>query len=1412
MNDFEKPCGRALLVVSLLGLILILSFAEAAAQGSGFPLPKETDTRFVIDTDLDTYCYYRNDGPLEFTIYIDRYVAPVGPYGYLDRWQDLVEDGVISAVAQLYMPMFDVDYDCPPNPECFCERDKVYFNNKFVGYCTGSNMQWEMVNLSIPIRYVRFPQVGGQPAPNQIRIEIDVANAGVPAGGRLCWCTAVDWAALSFQAARPIILVHGFTSNSNTWDDIWAQELALMRYTFWPIDVGEVSSIRENGRLINPIITSMTEQYGVDKVNIVGHSKGGLDSRYGIELNHDVDKLVMIGTPNEGSPWAEIAQLLTPVIPWYPYYYIDMARIIILLRYPGLRDLLPYRMRQFNGDHDRIQDVTYIAMAGIWEFWPGMGFHFLEGPDDLVVQQSSVEVLGYDSEDPFYSTGWQHLEAIHTFQIGSNYYLFRRVRDLYLSVFRQNEPYLFNQGADDVGGPPLIASDTTSTGLQLLPLAVDSIESNATKSTEIYVDQAPGICFNLLWGAGHLDLALLNPLGERIDSTVAASGDTIMFFREESTPGFHLISYGLSNNPMSGIWTLEVTSDALETEPVIYAIATSLQEPLVTLEVSTDKAFYQNSESVVITANLRKDDEPIKDASVLAVLAVENTVIDTMLLFDDGTHGDPIADDGQYVNTFSNTTQGGRYDVVFDARKESPEVFNRVCAIDFTVSRSSSQISGDIDEAAIDTDDDKLFDLLRMNVALDITAAGDYLLTGQLLDDQERQIGSAAIETTLTAGTCFLPLDFDGESIYESRSDGPYFLSHLALIEVDTSEFLTVASTENAHVTESYSRWDFQGPGVFVGGVASDQGLDSDNDGLYDTLEVCIDIEVSVDDYYEWAVNIADSLGNVISWGFGADSLSAGPQFICTKVTGSKIGASGIDGPYAVAGVLVRGSDPRNSTTTEVVGLSAGYLSSEFEGSSVPFYGGSISELVLLDHDVILNEDLIIEARGELFVDAGVTIYVLPDSNITISNHGLLVTDGTPTNPVVIQPWIQAPNTPDPGDWYGVDCDAGSFTALNSCNLRFAYSGISAVSPAYLSIDNCTIEDCQEAGVFVYESYAGLEVVNTRIENCGEYGIFNKMGSLSSTGNTISDCQYGIFYHGDAQCQIEDCQIAGGQTGTYYGVYLLGESNQEPRLVIKRTSITGFDQGGVYVAGASKESQLTDLNVTASGVYGIFLDANGFTPPINVESWEANFMVENEIGLWVSADNSAYVRRTKFSRNMTGSTYIAKGGWADLGTESEPGMNSFYASENHKYYITNENAQYIDAIYNFWEPLDETIIYNANYEPYLTDDPLPSPRREAPQERPPVGNFELAEAFPNPFNATTTIRFSLADPADVSVEIFNLLGQRVRGLFRGPALAGTNSLIWDGANDSGQKVATGVYLVQLRSDVASRTVKVTILK
>jgi len=111
----------------------------------------------------------------------------------------------------------------------------------------------------------------------------------------------------------------------------------------------------------------------------------------------------------------------------------------------------------------------------------------------------------------------------------------------------------------------------------------------------------------------------------------------------------------------------------------------------------------------------------------------------------------------------------------------------------------------------------------------------------------------------------------------------------------------------------------------------------------------------------------------------------------------------------------------------------------------------------------------------------------------------------------------------------------------------------------------------------------------------------------------------------------------------------------------------------------------------------------------------------------------------------------------------------------------------------------------------------------AAEERPPTAvieeqmglpsTFALEQNYPNPFNSATAIRFALPTSADVDLAVFNLAGQKVATLMQGGREAGRYKVRWDGGDDDGRALASGVYLYRLkRGNGQQQTRKLLLLR
>jgi hypothetical protein len=94
----------------------------------------------------------------------------------------------------------------------------------------------------------------------------------------------------------------------------------------------------------------------------------------------------------------------------------------------------------------------------------------------------------------------------------------------------------------------------------------------------------------------------------------------------------------------------------------------------------------------------------------------------------------------------------------------------------------------------------------------------------------------------------------------------------------------------------------------------------------------------------------------------------------------------------------------------------------------------------------------------------------------------------------------------------------------------------------------------------------------------------------------------------------------------------------------------------------------------------------------------------------------------------------------------------------------------------------------------------------------PIASFSLRQNYPNPFNPTTKIEFALSKSGQVRIEIFNILGEKIKTLVDQYLKAGHQMVEWDGKDDSGEEVASGVYFYRLLTDNFIETKKMVLMR
>ena len=90
--------------------------------------------------------------------------------------------------------------------------------------------------------------------------------------------------------------------------------------------------------------------------------------------------------------------------------------------------------------------------------------------------------------------------------------------------------------------------------------------------------------------------------------------------------------------------------------------------------------------------------------------------------------------------------------------------------------------------------------------------------------------------------------------------------------------------------------------------------------------------------------------------------------------------------------------------------------------------------------------------------------------------------------------------------------------------------------------------------------------------------------------------------------------------------------------------------------------------------------------------------------------------------------------------------------------------------------------------------------------------FVLQQNYPNPFNPSTTLRYGLPDDVTVSLVIYDIRGNLVKTFAPQSQVSGWYECTWNGIDDSGQPVSTGLYITKIQAGSFTRTIKMLYLK
>lgn len=498
-----------------------------------------------------------------------------------------------------------------------------------------------------------------------------------------------------------------------------------------------------------------------------------------------------------------------------------------------------------------------------------------------------------------------------------------------------------------------------------------------------------------------------------------------------------------------------------------------------------------------------------------------------------------------------------------------------------------------------------------------------------------------------------------------------------------------------------------------------------------------------------------------------------------------------------------------------------------------------------------VSGDITIPSGKTLTINRGTTIKIAADNEASGSDTARvqIIVEGSlqiasGTGQVTFESIEESPSA---YDWQGILLtDSSPGNVLDGVVVRHAIKGIDVRTTEDVpTIKNALIEYC-DIGMSVEEADS-VYVENSTIRACLTVGLDVMRGStVRFDGGMIEDLNYGAWVRSEGFLYVR-----GGATiqDTYVGITVAPDDSSRAHADIKSSTLKNNGigvyadsivvtntPGGVLTEGVMvRECTITNDSPsgTSIGIYcnnqsniriilntiekqgvGIFCNDSSSPKIKNV-----NEITDNGTGIQCDDSSHPLIRNNIITGDTIGVTALDDSD-PDLGDSgsSSPGNNAIHTSAS--FHVVNTTIGLtLKAEGNFWNetispcfPKANKISGSVDYDPSLCSDPQAFMVELVPKDDLP-STFGLDQNYPNPFNPITTIRYRVPDAgSEVEILIYNVRGQLVKELVHDFKSAGYYTARWDGTNELGEGVASGVYLIRMHTNDFTETRKVVFTK
>lgn len=284
------------------------------------------------------------------------------------------------------------------------------------------------------------------------------------------------------------------------------------------------------------------------------------------------------------------------------------------------------------------------------------------------------------------------------------------------------------------------------------------------------------------------------------------------------------------------------------------------------------------------------------------------------------TSGNEIS--GQFV---FNAPANGHYEGKLLLRDSNAKVEQeRFVALPIGV--AATTFTGNVIDTPLDTNSNDQPDALQVTAEINFGETGNYALEGVLRDNTGQIIAQTQTFVTRTVGVGSIALAFDGLAIYHYGQNGPYAVE----LSLTGPTDIVVAVSSVAHTTAPYALGALGMPPATLGTNHTQSVIDENSDGLYEKLQVAVQVNVSTPSTYTLSAVLRGPNGDYVSSALTSQPLAAGTQTILLVFTGPQLREKAINGPYTVVSVTLRDFNGRTIDENDNLYVTSGYAHTQF--------------------------------------------------------------------------------------------------------------------------------------------------------------------------------------------------------------------------------------------------------------------------------------------------------------------------------------------------------------------------------------------------------------------------------------------------------------------------------------------------